>query len=209
MLELRKGYDDLASKLKLVGSEKRSETREESEKLQKEIEDLEQEGADYGGIWLSRREAFDRVVGEGEAMVRLIKGVKDDGNGEKEEESPQDRMDEDGKEDRSRVGTPVPGSGTPMPMLAGGATPLPESGEIRPANRFLDVEDAATRVSSRAESPLAQPGQADVDVEMAMAEEEARPLEPQAKTSTGMEVSGNQVAVPAETEGTGEQMDES
>ena len=78
VLELRKGYDELAAKL--IDPRKlkpRAETREDLVRLEKELEDLEQEGQECEALWVGRREAFERVVGEGEAMMRFVKGVSD------------------------------------------------------------------------------------------------------------------------------------
>lgn len=220
VLGLRKGYDELAAKLIDPAKLKpRADTQDDIEKLEKEIEDLEQESSDFEGVWAGRKEAFDKVVGEGQAMIKLIKGIKDEPEVEKEGE----RMDEGGEEsgmkgERSRLGTPAPGEGgsTPMPTQVsreeGGETPLhPEgaadSGEgtaspMRGAtNKFLDVEDA-TRVSSRNASPSLQVVEGGgmervegVDVEMG---DQTTQLEAEVKTDEGMEVQDEQVKTPAE-----------
>ena len=215
VLSLRKGYDELAAKL--IDPKKlkpRAETTEEIERLGKEIEELEQESADFEGVWVGRREGFERVVAEGRAMVRLIKGVKEEVEPEVEVEG-----GEEGKvEGRSRMGTPVPsgstpiaeGEGTPMPT-GGEETPLHaggvESGEggaspMRVTNKFLEVEDA-TRASSRAASPVVQlvESQEEADVEMG---EDSVALEPQPKTTGGMEVTEDQVKTHEGTQGTEE-----
>ena len=75
-------------------------------------------------------------------------------------------------------------------------TPLPEG-----------VEEVATRLSSQAASPMPDlpPPQTEDDVEMAI-EDEQTPLESLPKTTSGMEVTGDQVAPPAEgMEGTEDQ----
>ena len=209
MLELRKGYDSLATRLFGGGKLKpRAETREDSEFLGREIGELELEGREFEGVWRGRRDGFERVVGEGEVAIRVIRGIRD----EQTEAEKDEQMEEDGegKEDRSRVGTPAAGGGgTPMLGGGGGETPLPaiaEGGEgERPmTNKFLEVEDA-TRVNSRAQSPM-MGGQGDVEMEMAVLDDQA-PLEPQVKTTAGMEVTEDQVVTPAE--GLAEQMDES
>ena len=216
LLKLRKGYDELATKL--IDPKKnlktRAETREEIGKLEKEIEDLEQESADFEGVWAGRKDAFERVVGEGQAMVRLIKGIKDEPEVEKEDEHMAE-AEEGEKGERSRMGTPAPEGSTPMPVAAsGGETPLRPEGELgeggatpRPTNKFLEVEDA-TRVSSRAESPAVQP---DADIEMG---EDTAELEPEVKTTGGMEATEEQVKTMEERvepdeediEATGEQV---
>jgi hypothetical protein len=218
VLELRKGYDELAAKLidprKLKS---RGETREDISKLEKESEDLEQESSDFESVWLGRREAFDRVVGEGRTLVKVIKGIKDEPEPEKD-----DAMDEgeDGvgtKGERSRMGTPQPGDGTPMPgeraPMVGGSTPLPgdlgsqtplgESGEgeERAVNKFLDVEGmgSGTGASSQLGSPALQPEDGQGDVEMG---EEQVQLETsdEAREEIEMEMVAEteEVATPAE-----------
>ncbi|KAK4548766.1 hypothetical protein LTR36_008539 [Oleoguttula mirabilis] len=204
MLELRKGYDELAGKIlddKKVKS--RDECQTEIEKLEKEIEDLQHESGEYETTWVGRREQFDKVVAEGEAMVRLIKGIKDDPEAEKDDEGMEDG-EEGTKGESSRTGTPAAGGRTPMPD--GGETPMLGSGEAgdatpaRPANRLLEIDDA-TRSSSRVASPSRHAAETPGDVEMA---ESA--LGTPAKTSMGMEASVAQVVVPAE--GVTDTMDE-
>lgn len=168
VLDLRKGYDGLAAK---ILDDKKLKSRDESqadiEKLEKEIEDLQQENAEFEGTWSGRKEQFDRVVAEGEAMVRLIKGIKDDP--EKDDDEHMEEDGENGKDPTSRVGTP--GLGGQSPMRDGANTPLGESADtgkstpFKPNNRFLDIEDS-TRLSTRdsqATSPVPYHG----DVEMA------------------------------------------
>lgn len=201
VLERRKGYDDLAGKIlddKKLRS--RDDCKTEIEKLEKELEDLQQESVEYETTWVGRREQFDKVVAEGEAMRRLIKGIKDDPEAEKEDEDMEDG--EDGaRGESSRMGTPAPGA---TPMHGGGETPMLASGDgggstpARPSNRFLEVDDA-TRGSSRAASPSRQTAELSVDVEMM--EHEGPP-----KDSKGMEATAQQVAEPAE--GMTEKMDE-
>ena len=161
VLELRKGYDRLAHKIlddRKVKS--REESQREIERLEKEIEDLQQESEDYEATWVGRREQFDRIVAEGQTMVKIIRGIKDDAEDEKEEGEGEEENDEES-------GTPAPGERTPMP-LHGSETPLPGAGDgeteghtPRPANRFLDVDDQG-RPSSSSGTPL----HAQSDVEM-------------------------------------------
>lgn len=167
VLELRKGYDLLAAKIlddKKLKS--RDESRADIEKLEKEIEDLQHESGDYEGTWVTRREQFDRMVREGEAMIRLIKGIKEDPEPDKDE-----AMDEGEKADASRADSPAPDGRSPRPMDAGDGTPLPESGEAgsstpaRLSNRLLDI-DETTRTNSRVSSPLIPALEPQDDVEM-------------------------------------------
>lgn len=168
VLKLRKGYDSLASKI--LDDQKlksRDETRSEIMKLEKEIEDLEEESAEYEGTWVSRREQFDRLIAEGQAMLRLIKGIKD----ESEEADKDEEMDDDEgtKEHASRLDSEGPDDRTPRPAELGDATPLPDHGEggaSTPANKSLDVDDLP-RTGSRIVSPLSRPTETDDDVDMA------------------------------------------
>lgn len=228
MLELRKGYDELAAKLITPKLKARAETTEDIVKLEKEIEDLQQESADYEGTWVGRREAFDRVVAEGQAMMRVVKGIKDEPEPEKDE-----TMD-DGEEGvatakggRSRLGTPGPDVGERTPMQGtdlGGRTPIPGSAELggatpmrgddtpfpetgdgtpRPSNKMLDV-DEELRSSSLAGSPMLQAQEGDVDMAETPAAistiaEEAQMEEEQVDSTADEEGTGEQaVATPAE-----------
>ncbi|KAK1082518.1 hypothetical protein LTR33_003870 [Friedmanniomyces endolithicus] len=208
VLELRKGYDELAAKIlddKKVKS--REECMQEITTLEKEIEELEQEGADCDTTWVGRREQFERVVKEGEVMVRLIKGLKDEVEPEQMEgEDDQHTMEEGDDATRgesSRLGTPVPEGRTPMRVDDGGQTPMvssPETGDgtpARPINRFLEVDDAVTRASSRAASPVLQAVDPTADVEMAETLETGN-KQPAPKDSAVMEETVKQVAEHAE-----------
>ncbi|CAK3902315.1 hypothetical protein DOTSEDRAFT_73374 [Lecanosticta acicola] len=171
VLEQRKGYDEQAAKIlddKKLKS--RDETKADIEKLEKEIEDLQHESAEYEGTWVSRREQFDSIVREGDAMIRLIKGIKDEPEPEKDEEM---EDAEDGtKAEKSRTGTPAPEGRSPRHTDTGDATPMREGegdGDVEggtPRNKFLEIEDG-TRPHSRVSSPLVQPTNTDDDVDMA------------------------------------------
>lgn len=216
VLEQRKGYDKLATELIPKHLKSRAETRAEIEQLEKEIEDLRQESSEFDSVWAGRREAFDRLVAEGQNAIKLIKGIKDEPEPEKDEQMEDgDEGDKDHKEDRSRMGTPEPGDATPMPgsstPIPGGETPMLESGEIvgtsspRPMNKFLDVDDA-TRTNSRVGTPRLDAKEPAGDVEMS----EESELESQAKDTAGMEAKDEQVETPAAPIGAeAEQMDES
>ena len=201
VLELRKGYDELAAKL--IDPQKlkpRADTKQDISKLEKEIEDLEQESAEFEGVWMGRREGFDKVVAEGQNLVKIIKGIKDEPELEAEIDDAMDEVEDGVKGERSRMGTPAPGEpgSTPIPELPGGETPLPEGGvspvRSQAVNKFLDVDDVGTgtRGSSRVGSPM---GRAEGDVEM-MVEEQA--LQQKTDTDMGVESVVEQVATPAE-----------
>ena len=220
VLELRKGYDALAAKiLEDKKLKSRDECRADIAGLEKEIEELEQEGVEIEGLWVGRREQFERIVAEGEAMRRVIKGIKEPEEGEGEEDETMEEGDGE-KDDRSRMGTPglddgrtprhESGGRTPMPEgstpLPGGATPMhegtEEDGEERPRNKFLEVEGGTQR-SSRAASPGTPSAESTADVEMG----EGDDAQSQAKTTAGLEAKDEQVKDPAE--GMTMEMDES
>ena len=221
VLELRKGYDALAAKiLEDKKLKSRDECRGDIAGLEKEIEELEQEGVEIEGLWVGRREQFERIVVEGEVMRRVIKGIKEPEEGEGEDEDDAMEEGEGEKDDRSRMGTPglddgrtprhESGGRTPMPEgstpLPGGATPMhegmEEDGEERPRNKFLEVEGGTQR-SSRAASPGTPSADSTADVEMG----EGDDAQSQAKTTVGLEAKDEQVKEPAE--GMTVEMDES
>lgn len=113
-LALRKEYDALANK---ITNNRMLKPREEQhanlEKLNAETADLEQEGRDYAQTWVERREQFDKIVGEGRQMLRIIRGEKDESE---KEEGMEDAEDQEGAASK--------GENTPRPEM-GGATPLP------------------------------------------------------------------------------------
>lgn len=205
-LERRKGYDAMAAKIlddKKLKS--RDEAKTEIDKLEKEIEDLQHENAEYEGTWLERREQFNKILHEGEVMLRQIKGIKDDPEEQKDDEEMEDDKED---EDNSGRNTPAQGGRSPQPVDAEGATPLPESGEAgedsiegtpaRLTNKFLELDDS-TRAWSHASSPLSQPAQLPDDMEM-----DDTPL---AETATGAS-EASQLGTPAK-EPVEETMDES
>jgi hypothetical protein len=185
VLELRKGYDELATKL-MKGLKSRDVVQEEITGLEKEIEDLEVEGREFEGVWSGRREAWEKVVVEGQNLIKVVKGIKDEPD-ERMEDGEEEGAVSGGKDDRSRMGTPaLGGESTPMPggatplrrpeeegmVMGGDATPLPaDLGTPKgqsPAplvNKFLDVEGDITRSSSQAASPIPQTIETEVDVD--------------------------------------------
>ncbi|KAK4613684.1 THO complex subunit mft1 [Fulvia fulva] len=199
VLEQRKGYDKEAAKiLNDKNLKSRDETKADIEKLEKEIEDLQHESAQYEETWVTRREHFDNVVREGENMIKLIKGIKD----EPEKDETMDDADDDAKADTSRMGTPAPEGRSPQPTDTGDRTPMVGGGgdvgdaTPRPTNKFLEVDDA-TRSNSRIASPSMQATQSQDDVDMgdASLSISGEPQQP-SKTSEGMDVAIDQVATP-------------
>ncbi|EMC96015.1 hypothetical protein BAUCODRAFT_148853 [Baudoinia panamericana UAMH 10762] len=200
VLERRKGYDELAAK---ILDDKKLKSREECaaeiEGLEKEIEELRVESSEVEVTWAGRREGFERVVGEGEALVRVIKGVKDEpeqehADGDVDESMEDGDGDDATRGESSRLGTPTPAGGrTPMMHAEGGETPMQEQEDEThadaskaPTNKFLDVEDAM-RAGSRTASPSRRAKESDVE----MVEPEQVPPP---KNSVGMEASVQQVA---------------
>nr|POE77982.1 hypothetical protein CFP56_09623 [Quercus suber] len=141
VLELRKGYDELATR---ILDDKKLKSREESlsdiEKLEKEIEDLQQESGEYEGTWLGRKEQFDRIVTEGEAMVRLIKGIKID-----PERAEDETMDEDDENDEDEDAEDADGSQMVMSGIDG-QTPMHE-GAMTPQGEGDDGESITVSTS--------------------------------------------------------------
>jgi hypothetical protein len=171
VLQLRKGYDEIAGRI--LDDQKlksRDETRAEIEKLEGEIEDLQQESAEFGGTWVSRREQFDKLTVEGQAMLRLIKGIKDEPEEADKDEDMEDEEGEDGsKAHASRADSEGPDNRTPRSGEQGDTTPLPDHGEAEdaaPVNRLLEVDDGL-RSGSRIASPLSRATEVEDDVDMA------------------------------------------
>ncbi|EME42506.1 hypothetical protein DOTSEDRAFT_73374 [Dothistroma septosporum NZE10] len=198
VLEQRKGYDKEAAKIlndKTLKS--RDETKADIEKLEKEIEDLQHESAQYEETWVTRREHFDSIVREGVNMIKLIKGIKD----EPEKDETMDDADDDAKADASRMGTPAPEGRSPQPTDTGDRTPAVGSGADagdgtpHPTNRFLDV-DNATRSNSRVSSPSMQATQTQDDVDMGDSGLSISGEAQQPPTTEGMTVTADQVATP-------------
>lgn len=77
--EMRKGYDVMAKNIfdnkKLKAQD---EAHTEIDGLDREIQDLQLQSADFDATWIARREQLDRMFGENDAMVRMIKGIKDE-----------------------------------------------------------------------------------------------------------------------------------
>ena len=77
-LARRKTYDDLAELItKNPALKPRDQQQTEIEKLHLEIADLKRAGDEHVGICIQRRAQFDRMVQEGEAMMRLIRGERE------------------------------------------------------------------------------------------------------------------------------------
>lgn len=204
VLEQRKGYDVEAAKIldnKKLKS--RDETRADIDKLEKEIEDLQRESAEYEETWVSRREQFDNVVREGDAMIRLIKGIKDEPEPDSGKDEQMDDVEDETKAAGSRQETPAPDGRSPRPAETGDATPLPEgeeagSGTPRLTNKLLDIDDT-TRTTSRVSSPLVQPtpGQDDVDMTESSLNEGKEDGIKREQTETAQEDTGNATSNPA------------
>lgn len=193
----------------------RAELREEIKGLETGIEELRGEKVEFEGVWEGRREVFERVVREGRVLVGVVRGVKEEVEEEKGAEDEGMEVDEGDEGQKgaegSQVGTPAAnGDGrTPVRREMTPALEEEEGGEegdaapALPTNKFLDVHDDdnnhATRRSSRAASPIPDNAHETTDdVEMAEDDDEPPALEAQPKTTAGMEVTGDQVATPAD-----------
>jgi len=113
-LALKKTYDNLADAITSNRALRpRDEQQMQIERLNREIEELEREKADYADTWAERRDQFGKIVEEGKQMLRLIRD-------EKEEADRKEGMDE--IEDGEASGG---ASGVATPRVSdGGATPL-------------------------------------------------------------------------------------
>ncbi|KAF1984376.1 hypothetical protein K402DRAFT_359312 [Aulographum hederae CBS 113979] len=114
-MALRREYDELANNItkhKMLKS--RDEQHIQIEKLNKEIEELSNEYKSYATTWDERREQFDRIVDEGETLLRLVRD-------ENEEAARREGLEEGGDnsavaspgKDESRVQSPLPDGSTP------------------------------------------------------------------------------------------------
>lgn len=127
-LAQRRKFDELADRI--TGNRllrPRAEQAVNLAKLAEECEELQRESATYGGTWRERKEQFDKLVGEG---VNLLKLIRD----EKEEVERREGMDEDADDagaataDDATPGKPGSQSGNATPARPGdGATPRPTS----------------------------------------------------------------------------------
>lgn len=157
MLALRKTYDELAEK---ITSNRMLRPREDQhaqlEKLNTEIEELEQESSDYARTWAERREQFGRIVEEGRQMLRLIRDEKEEA--ERKEGMEGGEAADDAEGSTTRGGTSL--VGTPRPEMDG-STPMHTSqdgDDVTPA-RFAGRSEnlrplpSSAGTGSRAPSP--------------------------------------------------------
>jgi hypothetical protein len=148
-LTVRKTYDVLAEK---INHEKALKTRDEQrvsiEKLKGEIEDLEREGREASQAWVDRREFFERVVGEGMRLRRLIRDEKDEQSSERHEEDGDDedmlRPEGHGEDEpMSNMGSPRPieEASTPaaIPSALDSGIPTPRA-SLHASERDLTTE---------------------------------------------------------------------
>ncbi|OCK81512.1 hypothetical protein K432DRAFT_434089 [Lepidopterella palustris CBS 459.81] len=151
-LALRKTYDELAEK---ITSNRMLRPREDQnaqvEKLNAEIEELEQESRDYASTWAERRDQFGRIVEEGKQLLRLIRDEKEEAERKEGMDDNEDVDDGEGSTTRGEASI----VGTPRPDV-GGSTPLHISQEGEgsltlavPKSRLAPV----SQNSSRAPSP--------------------------------------------------------
>ncbi|KAK4950073.1 hypothetical protein LTR66_013965, partial [Elasticomyces elasticus] len=153
-LERRRDYDELAEKVlyeaedeetktkkEVEGNRKekvKAKTREElrlaSEKLQAEIQELENEQEELADQWHARREALEDVIVAGQQLRRVIRGEPDHADTGDADEEEADGEHEQRREDEEQLGVPegeeggsASHAGTPRhPGVDGGASPMPE-----------------------------------------------------------------------------------
>ncbi|KAL9638276.1 MAG: hypothetical protein Q9164_001658 [Protoblastenia rupestris] len=142
-LASRKEYDEMAEKItsnRLLRP--RDEQKQNLEKLNTEIADLERESQDYVQTWMERRDQFGKIIDEGKKLRRLIRDEKE----EVEEREGTEEAEDGEDEQRGRSS----GIATPRPESAGGVTPMhgiEREGDVgTPAG--LTVERGETRRSS-------------------------------------------------------------
>lgn len=191
ILQLRKGYDELAGK---ILDDKKLKSREEARQniatLEKEIEGLKAEGGSIEGQWAVRKEGFERVVEEGKAFLRDIKGIKDQAD---EDVKPEDEEMDDG-EDASKIESTM---GTPRPD--GSSTPRPEADNMTPmsGDNHDGLEDAG-QDEQRTQSKLR---------ETELAEEMMNPTEP-TETPNAEVVMTNEMQETENTQDTEQTLDD-
>ncbi|KAK8138490.1 hypothetical protein PG984_001870 [Apiospora sp. TS-2023a] len=142
-LAQRKSFDELADRITSNRMLRpRAEQAVNLDKLAEECDELQRESETYGVTWRERKEQFDKLVGEGVNLLRLIRD-------EKEEVERREGMDEEdgddddasnnnnttpggGKQGGSQSGSGTParhgdGNGTPRPGSSSGRTPRHDS----------------------------------------------------------------------------------
>lgn len=125
----------------------RDEQNAAIEKLHREIAALEQEGEEYVNTWCERRDQFGRIVEEGELMLRLIRGEKDEAERQGSME-----VEDDGTTPRfgsSRAATPK------LLYEVSGAESRLETNKPLEAIKYLERLDVPTSSgTSRATTPV-------------------------------------------------------
>lgn len=126
-LAQRKKYDELAERItnnRLLRP--RDEQALSLRKLEEECRELEREKEAYAITWRERGEQFERIVGEGEQMRRLIRDEKEEVERKEGMEGGDEEGEGEGGEGGSKGGQTPKGrseSGAATPMVEGGRTP--------------------------------------------------------------------------------------
>jgi hypothetical protein len=182
-MERRRKWDERAELILKNKTLKSLEDQGEAmKKTQKEIEEEEARGLEFGESWGKRREQFERIVEECKALQRVIRD-------EKEEAERAEGMDggaESGAQ-TSAVGTPAAetGDATPLPNHDGdGLRPLP-SGSRR-----------GSRNASRAVSPSRED---DSMNEIVMGDAVGTPAATHSSLEEGEEGEASETNTPMET----------
>ncbi|KAK8049689.1 hypothetical protein PG994_011419 [Apiospora phragmitis] len=134
-LAQRKSFDELADRITSNRMLRpRAEQAVNLDKLAEECDELQRESETYGVTWRERKEQFDKLVGEGVNLLRLIRDEKEEV--ERREGMDEEDGDEDGDNNNStpgggKQGGSQSGSGTPARHGDDNATPRPGSSSGR------------------------------------------------------------------------------
>ncbi|KAK8125223.1 uncharacterized protein PG998_000982 [Apiospora kogelbergensis] len=137
-LAQRKSFDELADRITSNRMLRpRAEQAVNLEKLAEECDELQRESETYGVTWRERKEQFDKLVGEGVNLLRLIRDEKEEverreGMDEEDGEDNDNATPGGGKQGGSQSGNGTParhgdGNATPRPGSSSGRTPRPDS----------------------------------------------------------------------------------
>ncbi|KAF2493724.1 hypothetical protein BU16DRAFT_488401 [Lophium mytilinum] len=158
-LALRKTYDELAD---IITNKEKLRPREDQhaalEKLNSEIEELQEEGRECSVSRDRKREQFGKIMEESRQMLKLIRDEKEEAGRKEGMDSSDDVDDGEGSVIRSAVGTPRPDTGGATPMHG---TQEGERGDMLavPRTRLAPLSQESSRAPS--------PSRSQQDTEMA------------------------------------------
>ena len=162
-LALRKTYDQLADQITSNKTLRpRAEQQANIEKLNHEIEELEQESRDYAQTWAERRQQFAKIIGEAMELRRMIRDEKEEVERKEGMEGRDDADENDAASGRGR------GSNVNTPRAeAGGATPMRVSDEDGNLAVSQTTDRSRLRLSTPQLEGLTPRHEQDPDVNMA------------------------------------------